>query len=164
MLFRSQAVKFTGIAEVEYKWDAPAAQYKLIEVNPRPWNQHRLGAACGVDLIYVAYCEHAGLAMPPIRQSVSGQKWIAEDSFVVATLHLLANRDARVRQLLRAARGERIYGTWSVVDPLPMIACVVAQIVPGILKTAVRVIWSAVKRSVLAAQLLLKKGRIYARN
>ena len=158
-----QAIKFTGIAEVEYKWDPQAARYKLIEVNPRPWNQHRLGAACGVDLIYVAYCEHAGLAIPPIRQSVSGQKWIAEDSFISSTLHLLTHRNARVRPLLHEARGELIFGIWSLADPVPMIACVIGQIVPGMLKSAVRVIWAAVKRTVLPAHSLRRKRRIYAR-
>lgn len=158
-----EAMKFTGIAEVEYKWDAQSAQYKLIEVNPRPWNQHRLGAACGVDLIYIAYCEHAGLAMRPIRHSLLGQKWIAEDSFISATLHLLTHRNAQVRPLLHEARGKLTYCIWSLADPLPMIACVIAQVVPAMLKSAARVIWSAVKRSVLPAQLPRQKGRIYAR-
>ena len=30
-------MQYTGIAEVEYKWDAVARCFKLIEVNPRPW-------------------------------------------------------------------------------------------------------------------------------
>ena len=62
-----RAMEFTGIAEVEYKLDARDGEYKLIEVNPRPWDQHRLGAACGVDLIHLAYCDYAGLPMPAVR-------------------------------------------------------------------------------------------------
>ncbi len=46
-----QKMGFTGIAEVEYKWDASTGEYQLIEVNPRPWDQHRLGKAGGADLI-----------------------------------------------------------------------------------------------------------------
>src|SRR5581483_5834244 len=55
-----QHMRFTGIAEVEFKWDASVGAYRLIEINPRAWDQHRLGAACGTDLILLAYCEHAG--------------------------------------------------------------------------------------------------------
>ena len=64
-----QSIGFSGVAEVEYKWDSATGEYKLIEVNPRPWDQHRLGKACGVDLIYMAYCDHAGLAMPPATKA-----------------------------------------------------------------------------------------------
>ena len=52
-----EGMGFSGIAEVEYKWDAAAAQYKLIEINPRLWDQHRLGKTNGVDLVWLAYCE-----------------------------------------------------------------------------------------------------------
>ena len=54
-------MRYTGIAEVEFKWDAARNDYQLIEINPRPWDQHRLGQSCGVDLIYQAYCHAIAL-------------------------------------------------------------------------------------------------------
>src|SRR5205823_4324969 len=41
-----EKIGFTGVAEVEFKQDA-AGVYQLIEINSRPWDQHRLGHACG---------------------------------------------------------------------------------------------------------------------
>ena len=117
-----QAIQFTGIAEVEFKWDAVSASYKLIEINPRPWDQHRLGHAAGVDLIYAAYCDFAGLAVAPGQRNPERRKWVAEDVLLLALLRSLWRRDGRFWALLRLARGKKIYAIWSVSDPLPSIA------------------------------------------
>jgi predicted ATP-grasp superfamily ATP-dependent carboligase len=117
-----QSMNFSGIAEVEYKWDAASGQYKLIEVNPRPWDQHRLGNACGVDLIYMAYCEHGGFPMPALCKSKTGHKWVADDTFVTTALRMLWRRDPKLGPLLHHARGTRVYAIWSALDPFPFIA------------------------------------------
>jgi predicted ATP-grasp superfamily ATP-dependent carboligase len=119
-----RAMEFTGVAEVEYKWDERDQEYKLIEVNPRPWDQHSLGAAAGIDLIRLAYDDHAGLPLTAQKAPFVERKWIAEDTLLLTTLRLLWNRQAGgVRTLWRNARGKRVYGIWSARDPLPLIAC-----------------------------------------
>ena len=129
------AMEFSGIAEVEFKWDPRDAEYKLIEVNPRPWDQHRLGAACGVDLIHLAYCDLTGLPKPAVRVSGSGRKWVAEDAFVLALLRLVWRRESGIKELLRQARGRKVYGIWSWRDPLPFMAFA-ARFVTNLLGTA----------------------------
>jgi predicted ATP-grasp superfamily ATP-dependent carboligase len=128
-----QTIGFTGVAEVEYKWDSARAEYQLIEVNPRPWDQHRLGAAGGVDLMYLAYCDHADLPFPEMKPSFRVHKWIAEDALVLDALRLLSHRQPGVRALLRQARGTRVYGIWSARDPLPALAHV-ARVVPSLVR------------------------------
>jgi predicted ATP-grasp superfamily ATP-dependent carboligase len=114
-------MSFTGIAEVEFKYDAGSRKFKLIEINARPWDQHTLGKASGVDLIYLAYCEHAGLLMPSMKQKVSGHKWVAEDSFFMLVLRSLRKHDPKLGPLFRLARGRRIYGIWSAADKRPLV-------------------------------------------
>ena len=120
------AMRFTGIAELEFKRDGSDGSYKLIEINARPWDQHRLGHSCGADVIYAAYRYYAGLtpasseargsiAVGPDRQ----RKWIAEDVFAMALLRRLWKKDTSVRRLLCACRGKRIFAIWSAADPLP---------------------------------------------
>jgi len=113
---------FTGIAEVEFKWDTLSRHYKLIEINPRPWDQHRLGAACGVDLIHLAYCDLAGVPKPEMLNRNAPCKWIAEDVLFLAMLRSLWKRDGKLGALRRMARGRKIYAIWSWADPLPSIA------------------------------------------
>lgn len=119
-------MKFTGIAEVEFKWDSTSRQYKLIEINPRSWDQHTLGRACGIDLIYLAYCEHAGLPMPRVGPQTAGTKWVAEDVFFMTALHLLWRHDRNLLSLFRLARGNRLLAIWSKTDPLPFIGYLIS--------------------------------------
>jgi len=142
-------MRFNGIAEVEYKWDAEKKEFLLIEINPRPWDQHRLGNACGIDLIYLAYCEHAGLPLPIVSSQVSTHKWIAEDTFVLTALRLLWRRDPRLVSLFRLARGKRIYAIWSRRDPLPFVAYLMTRFIPELISAGVRAVWSAFKTRTL---------------
>jgi D-aspartate ligase len=138
-----EAMGFSGIAEVEYKWDVAANQYKLIEINPRPWDQHRLGNASGVDLIYMAYCEHARLPMPRPGVTATGHKWVAEDTFVTAALRSLWRGNPKLGTLFQLARGKRVYAIWSAKDPLPSLAYFVTMFFPKLVADVCRTLWSA---------------------
>ncbi len=142
------AMGFSGLAEVEFKWDARDNLYKLIEVNPRPWDQHRLGRACGVDLIYAAYCEHASLPEPHFQEPVAGHKWIAEDTVVTTILRMLWRGDGRLHSLLSKARGKRIYAIWNWQDPLPLVVYLFSDFIPSLAtsigRRVIQVCWRAV--------------------
>jgi predicted ATP-grasp superfamily ATP-dependent carboligase len=132
-----RAMEFTGVAEVEYKWDARDREYKLIEVNPRPWDQHRLGTACGVDLMYIAYCDLAGLPEPDVQVRFAPRKWIAEDAFLLSALRLLWRRESGLATLFRQARGKRMFAIWSASDPLPF-AVYAARLIPELGRLGLR--------------------------
>ena len=51
---------YYGLAQVEFKRDPRDGEYKLMEINPRLWQWHGLAAACGVDLVDLAYRELLG--------------------------------------------------------------------------------------------------------
>jgi len=44
---------YTGLVEVEFKWDHRDGKFKLLDVNPRIWGWHTLGARAGVDFSYL---------------------------------------------------------------------------------------------------------------
>lgn len=128
-------IDYTGVAEVEFKEDDRGV-YNLIEVNTRPWDQHRLGEACGADVIYAAYRDLAGLPASSIRQQSSGHKWIAEDVYWLLLLRSLWKRDGRFREWRRLARGRRVYAISWWRDPLPTLGYFFAQIIPQLAGTA----------------------------
>ena len=153
-----QEMRFTGIAEVEFKWNKSAKEYQLIEVNPRPWDQHRLGHSSGIDLIWLAYHEYAGLPLPRPASGFQPCKWVAEDVFVVTCLRSLWRSDGRWRALWRLAKGRRIYGIWSAADPLPSIAYLTTTFLAGLIrKTAAHAIFSIQRR-------LSRKGTLQQRS
>jgi predicted ATP-grasp superfamily ATP-dependent carboligase len=151
---------YSGIAEVEYKWDAAAGEYKLIEVNPRPWDQHRLGKAAGVDLIYMAYCEHTGRSMPEPAKTVLEYKWIAEDTFVTAAIRSLRGGRTKLGGLIRLARGKRIYAIWLARDPLPA-AVYWVTFIPVLIGAGTRALWFALKNKLLGNGNLQKGELVY---
>ena len=141
-------MRFSGIAEVEYKWDSQKGAYQLIEINPRAWDQHTLGAAGGVDLIHLAYCDYAGLPLPACVRNVSTNKWIAEDAFLMNAISYLWRRDPKFGALFRMARGKRIYAIWSAKDPLPFLAYFALHLVPELVRSSIRLLRSALTRTV----------------
>jgi D-aspartate ligase len=154
-----KTIGFTGIAEVEYKWNEATGQYELIEINPRPWDQHRLGNACGVNLMYLAYCEHSGLPMPVMKAKPSRMKWIAEDTFCVTAIRSLLKRDKSVSRLFRSVRGERCYAIWSAHDPFPFFGYLIRRFIPALIAAAVALINNALSRRVLIRQSGMQKGK-----
>lgn len=124
-----ETMRFSGIAEVEFKWDEASGQHKLIEVNPRAWDQHRLGNAAGVDLTYLAYCDSLGLPRPSFERQRTGQTWLAEDVFSISLVKAVLKRGGQPGRLIRLARGQRLYAIWSLKDPLPFLAFL-TQFVP----------------------------------
>jgi predicted ATP-grasp superfamily ATP-dependent carboligase len=141
-----EAMNYSGVAEVEYKFDDATGEYKLIEINPRPWDQHRLGNAAGVDLMYLAYCEHAGLPMPAVSASVPGHKWIAEDTFVTAAVRSPWQRAPKFSTLLRLGRGKRIYAIWSWKDPLPSLVYWMTRYLPDLALATFAAIGNTLRR------------------
>jgi D-aspartate ligase len=66
---------FHGLSQVEFKRDPRDGRYKLMEVNPRLWQWHGLAAACGVDLVRIAYRDLTGNRPAPVRTHVAGKRW-----------------------------------------------------------------------------------------
>lgn len=56
-------LRYSGIAEFEYKKDAVTGEFKLIEVNPRSWSWIGITPACGVSLPLIAYNDLCGKKM-----------------------------------------------------------------------------------------------------
>jgi D-aspartate ligase len=82
---------FHGLSQVEFKRDPRDGRYKLMEVNPRLWQWHGLAAACGVDLVRMAYRDLLGATPEPVlKPHTDGKRWaitlMAGDSPAVARL------------------------------------------------------------------------------
>jgi D-aspartate ligase len=142
-----QKMGYTGLAEVEYKWDQSCHQFKLIEVNPRPWDQHRLGRAAGVDLIYIAYCDLVGLPFPAVSQkSLPANKWIADDVFILTAFHSITKEPRKLLTLYRAISGRRSYAVWSARDPVPFLVLVGLGLIPRFVTSFLRAVRSFLTR------------------
>lgn len=112
---------YRGIAEVEYKFDAATGEYKLIEINPRHWDWHRLGAASGVNLSWTAYRDLTGGPVEHAGAHTATAKWIAEDTLAHYWLKRALAGRMNARELLSDLSGQRIYGIFAWSDPVPFV-------------------------------------------
>jgi predicted ATP-grasp superfamily ATP-dependent carboligase len=121
-------LQYVGPAEIEYKRDRESGQFKLIEINTRFWDQHALGAACGVDLVK-ALIEDVVFGQPRKRAADgSTVTWISEDGFLVSFLGSVTDRAQKGKAHRAAWRGRKVYAIWSWKDPRPALRVAAALI------------------------------------
>jgi len=124
------AMDYRGVAEVEFKRDRRTGEPRLIEVNPRLWDQHALGRALGVDLAWLSYRDFAalpqGAPLDPVRRRAV---WIRGSGITGALKEAAQARDATILASVgRTLRGRRQYAFWSATDPAPYLAALAARL------------------------------------
>ncbi len=113
-----RAMRLSGLVEVEFKRDARDGRLKLLDVNPRVWGWHTLGARAGVDFPYLAWRLARGLDVPRIR-GAAGIGWVRMTTDVLAVWQLMRRRRLSLRAYLRSMRPAPAFAIWAPDDPLP---------------------------------------------
>ena len=113
-------IGFFGISEIEFKRDERTGKHYLIEINPRHWDQHRLGTALGVNLTEALYRDLTGQPARPMAASGGTVRWIAELDYLMELARgAFRHGHYPPRTLLALLRGKRIYPVADPSDPLP---------------------------------------------
>jgi len=116
-----KAINFHGLVEIEYKRDPRDGQYKLLDVNARPWGFHWIGSACGVDFPYLAFADQMGLSTEQTR-APAGIGWLRLLTDVPTAISDFAHGSLSVGAYLRSLRATRVDAVFSWKDPLPFLA------------------------------------------
>lgn len=66
-------LSYRGVFEAEFKYDERDGQFKLLEVNARPWHFIGFAADCGVDLCEMAHWDALSVAVEPVRAYAVGR-------------------------------------------------------------------------------------------
>jgi predicted ATP-grasp superfamily ATP-dependent carboligase len=115
------AIKFHGLAEIEFMYDARDEKYKLIEINARPWGWHTIAIAAGVDMPYLSYLDMLG---QEVRQNgfIEGVKWMHLATDVpTAAIEILKGR-LKFKEYVNSFKGKKQYAVWAREDPMPFFA------------------------------------------
>jgi len=135
-----RSLGYTGIAEIEYKRDPRDGKNKLIEINPRHWDWHQLGAASGVNITRAAYGDLIGDPTPimlPVQQKRT-TKWVAEDTFITQALARLSERSVNPGKVWKQLAGKRMYSIFSWHDPMPLVRYSIQELLPFLLRSGMR--------------------------
>jgi predicted ATP-grasp superfamily ATP-dependent carboligase len=71
-----RALRYHGIAEVEFKQDDRDGKLKLIELNPRLWVQASLPSATGIDFTIIQFLDLLGHIPAPVATFRPGVRWL----------------------------------------------------------------------------------------
>lgn len=112
----------SGMVEVEFKFDERDQQYKLLDINLRPWGWHTLCIACGLDFPYIQYCdvlgkEHRSMVTTPRYD----YHWVRLLTDIPAGLQEIRAGITTPRRYLRSLVGKTVFSVLDWRDPLPAI-------------------------------------------
>jgi D-aspartate ligase len=112
------SLNFSGLAEIEFKYDQRDGAYKILDINARSWTWISLGAAAGLDFPLLQWRLAAGEdTAPQTGRSGAGWRYSSRD-FAAAICEMFAGRLsplAYLRSLHRPLAGAVF--AWD--DPLP---------------------------------------------
>jgi D-aspartate ligase len=116
-----QAISYSGIMDLDYRYDKRDRQYKLVDFNPRIGAQFRLFEDCaGVDVARALYLDLTGRRVPRSRP-ITGRTFIAELHDLAASIGYFNQGKLTVHEWWLSLSGTRELSWFSCDDPLPFL-------------------------------------------
>ncbi len=112
------AIRFTGLAEVEFKRDPRDGRFKVLDINPRVWGWHTLSRRAGVDFPYLLWLLTRGKPVPPLRGR-AGERWVHLSADLRVAIEEILGGRLSLWDYLRSIRGPVESALFSWDDPLP---------------------------------------------
>ena len=94
-------------------------KWKLIELNPRYWQQNALAEKCGMNFPLTDYLELTDRDPKAVHKYRSGIKWVNIYSDIDSFREYRQRGELSVMQWLRSLKGEKIYSDLNWDDVLP---------------------------------------------
>ena len=115
-----KSLDYTGLVEVEFKYDARDRRYKLLDVNARNWTWISLGASVGVDFPHLLWRLANGETVPPARGR-TGATWVYASRDAIAACQLIAARKLSVASFMGSLRAPLTFAVFAKDDVAPFI-------------------------------------------
>jgi len=111
------SLRFSGLVELEFKYDARDGRYKLLDVNPRPWTWIALAGAAGLDFPWMQWWLACGQSVVPSRGR-TGVAWSHTSRDVVSAAQQIVSGGLSARQYWASPRSAA-FAAFAADDPLP---------------------------------------------
>jgi D-aspartate ligase len=113
-----KSIAYSGLVEVEFKFDCRDGQYKILDVNARSWTWLALGGLAGVDFPAILWRIAMGEQVSPIRGQ-PGAAWMLSSRDVVAACREMLAGILSPLHYLRSLHAKTVFGAFAGDDPLP---------------------------------------------
>lgn len=115
------AAGYTGIANVEFKFDRRIARPVFLEINTRYFFPHELSARGGVHFPYIHYRDLIGEAAAPPPQSAAGMRWASLGLDVRSALEAMHDGELKFADWVKSYRGVRAEAFFAADDWRPFL-------------------------------------------
>ena len=112
------AIGYSGVVEVEFKFDYRDNTYKLLDINPRLWSWHTLAERAGVDFPYLLWRFVHNQSVDKIRAH-PGVKWVRMMRDVAAAAHEIWSGRLTAAAYLRSIITASAFAIFSTDDIVP---------------------------------------------
>jgi D-aspartate ligase len=115
-----EKIKYTGIVEVEFKFDSRVNRYKLLDVNARAWGWHVLCRYAGVDFPYLMWKLVNDEEIPPTH-APAGVRWLRTAYDLMSALQSIQRGSLSWGDYLNSLKGAH-HDIYTLDDLMPAIA------------------------------------------
>lgn len=133
-------IHYTGLAQVQFKFDPRDGRYKVLDVNPRIWGSHTLCQRAGVDFPYLLWRLHHGQEVHEVRAQ-PGVRWVRMTRDLPAAAYQIRGGQLSPASYLRSLRGPIGFAIFAADDLAPALLDV-----PLMIYTSLRRRYSRPKR------------------
>jgi predicted ATP-grasp superfamily ATP-dependent carboligase len=112
------SIGYSGMVEVEFKYDRRDGRFKILDVNARPWTWNALGEIAGIDFPYLAWRLARGERVAPVRGR-AGASWMYFSRDVVAALHEMSAGTLSPAGYLHSFHRPVRFAAFAGDDPVP---------------------------------------------
>lgn len=114
-----EKINYRGVGSAEFKMDLRDGKLKLIELNPRYWQQNALTERCGMNFPLMNYMELTGGQQRPILGYKLGIKWINIYADFESFREYRRRGQLSFLEWIRSWKGEKIYSDLALDDMVP---------------------------------------------
>lgn len=112
------SLDYSGLVEIEFKYDAREGTYKILDVNTRSWTWIAIGSAAGIDFPALQWRLAGGEDIAPLRGRC-GVRWIYFSRDVAAAACEMFAGSLSPLAYLRSFRRPLAWAVFAWDDPLP---------------------------------------------
>jgi D-aspartate ligase len=113
-----EALSYTGLAELEFKYDPRHGTYKLLDFNPRIWFWHALASRAGVDFPYLLWRWMHNEPIDEIRARPHA-RWVHFRRDLPAAIREIRHRRLSAFSYLKSLTVTSQFAVMAKDDPLP---------------------------------------------
>jgi predicted ATP-grasp superfamily ATP-dependent carboligase len=115
-----EGINYRGVGSAEFKLDEVDGKLKLIELNPRYWQQIALADKCGMNFPLVDYLEATQQNPQIILDFKTGIKWVNFYLDFGSFLNYRRAGEVSFREWITSLKGKKIFSVFAWNDMLPV--------------------------------------------